>query len=341
MVIEKIIVPAVSLQRLVYDAKYWMGAVFQGRPVLFYAAFALVALCLLVTLWWLLRNFHVLKHEAMLWMRKLYGGHHRRKALQFLGEEGIPIEVDAVQVGRKKPLCTARVHSVRRDTVNLEIVGEKLIGPKDSGAKIVCHFRPLRHAHIRFNCFTTYILAMKNLEGASVLKVKMPVVTRKVKRRRHTRYKVHNQEAVMLRCWEASCVSGVDGKLRFGRPQFEINVSNDLEANRGAGGVLNVSEGGLCLVVSRSLFGEDVPYGWKGYLELRMFIPQRKEFISWFFGAQAAYTNFQSPNHRAMGFTFNTIGVSKGTRANLSLGQLADSSLKRDFRRDMENCAGL
>ena len=256
---------------------------FRTRPEQAWMVAIFVVVVWVALVWLLLRYVPGFKYPVLLFFKNIFGGGHRRKILEVLGDADIPMTLLVEEEdGRKRFLCHTRFQYKKGEKLYLEVTGHRGLEAATSGREILCHFRPIRHMHLRINGFKSRIVSHTRTSGGShILTIRMPLSTGSYDCRFAKRYPVRDQRTVILGVWLADPTGPGGATFMASPPAILIN---DARSPRVKGGykVFDISRYGVRFGILQELLLHDV----RGKLvpdrpaclELRLFDPRAKQF---------------------------------------------------------------
>lgn len=248
------------------------------------------------------------RHACRLWAARFLGHAHVQRALAYLAEEQVPVEVDLAGSGRH--LCSCLVHAVGRGAVRLEVLQNRGLTPSLAGREVLCHFRPLQHVHVKANAFRTYILGLeKAAADITILVLRMPASTQNIQRRRLERTRIRNLRTAMARVWIKTPDTKRDWHLKIGESAFQVGEAGPDDQPHPDERVVDLSPGGMRLIVPRAAVRGDIAFGREVNLELRVFDPGTKGFECFFFGGVVRHLTPTRHRQLIMGLEFTSVGV--------------------------------
>ena len=250
------------------------------------------------------------RHISQLWLGRLTGNAHPRETVDYLTEERVPLEVELDSGGRGRGLCTGLIQSVRGDSLRLEVTQDKGLGPSLIGRPVLCHFRPLVHLHLKVNAFRTYILGLeKDRADTRILKLKMPAATLDMQRRKERRVRINNLRTAMARVWLKSPALGRDWHLKIAEEAFHVGTVERDDQTHPDERVVDVSSGGLRLMVPKSAVKGEFEYGKEVCVELKVFDPALKGFEGFYFTGSVRHVTHTRHRQIIIGLEFSSVGV--------------------------------
>lgn len=197
-----------------------------------------------VVLLWKYR--HVILFTAGRLLGLVLWGKRNRTIENYLVSKGVLIDIclyTSEGVGRK--LCSARIRSVARGKMNLELVDVSPVALKLKNARVICFVKPFSFSGKRVNSFVTIISHMKR-RGVVIKSMTLyaPARYRFTIRRRHARQRTR-EGSVRVKAWSGRKV----GTFWMTRP--DVQTVNNPTRMDGAMRlqVENISAGGMRMFV--------------------------------------------------------------------------------------------
>lgn len=255
------------------------------------------------------------RHFCQLWLGRLTGNAHPRETVDYLAEERVPLEVvlDSGRGTGGRPLGTCLIQAVRQDSLRLEVIQDKGVTPALAGSPVICHFRPLRHLHLKATAFRTFVSAVDQDRAATkILVVGMPAATLDLQRRKEPRVRLSNLRTAMARVWLKTPGLGRDWHLKVSEEAFHVGTVERHDLTRPDERVVDVSPGGLRLMVPKPRVKGAFEYGKEVNVELRVFDPAIKGFEGFFFSGVVRHVTHTRHGQLLIGLEFTQVGVRRG-----------------------------
>lgn len=290
-------------------------------------------LWILVT-WQVIKNFDKIKHSVMLVIMTLFEGGRRRSIIGFLAEKKISVDIIYEKGGKRIFLCVAKILRASGDTVTLEVLKDKGLERAPKGIKIWCYYRPIWHFHLRTNNFQSFYLSRStNKAGKDIVKIKMPLSTGDLSRRRFKRKRIKSQRTIIARVWLRTPENSGGDRFRYSPPAFQVNVDFSV-TRRNEERVFDISERGIKLGIAKKRCKEVPHMGDDVLLEIKPFIKDERSFRSYIFAGKVRNKGRSKTGMMTYGLEFTGVGKRVfGKVSDLVWEDIEDSSAVRDFKR--------
>lgn len=231
----------------------------------------------------------------------------------YLVSKGVMLDVclyTSEGVGMK--ICDARIGSVVRGRMNMQLINVTSATMKLKNARVICFAKPFSYSGKRINAFVSYISHMDR-RGVVLkdLTLMTPIRYQFIIRRRHARQRVASEGAVRVKAWSGRKVNS----FWMTRPDMQT-INNPARFGRSTRLVVeNISAGGLRMFVLNPK--GDLPPIQKGnqlVLRVSIWSPKTKKF-TYFNALGTVRSRFSGAGGAiGLGIQFTSEGEKVGTR---------------------------
>lgn len=198
--------------------------------------------------------------------------------------------------------------SVSSGKIKCEIIERLDVIKAKEGATVACVFAPMNAGKGKVNSFTAK-LTESDTSGQKVdrLVLTAPVEYTLIPRRKHTRKRVADQQFIRVKMWVADPYTS-DIAFESATPHIGVNSFMTDGSAQSANAVVNISHGGMGLLIQNRVIPETCAVGAQVVINLFMFSFKEKSFKPYWYTGEIRSMQEGRPGFTRIGLEFNGSG---------------------------------
>jgi len=198
------------------------------------------------------------------------------------------------------------ITAVTGGKIKCEIIERLDLLRVDEGGEVVCVFSPLRTSRDgKINSFRAKVLESdRSGRRTDRIVLSKPLDYAMIPRRKHGRKRVADQQFIRVKLWVADPFAS-DLAFEDAAPQIGINSFGGDGPSQAANAVVNISDGGIGLLVQDGLLPEACAVGSAVTLNLFMFNFREKSFRPFWYSGRVRAMTGGAPGFTRMGVEFD------------------------------------
>lgn len=203
----------------------------------------------------------------------------------------------------------AVVTKVKNDGIKLEIIEDTGVSHLNNSSEITVMFPPERLGESRVNSFRSRILTLNCTDdGCGRMILSPPTEFALVRRRRHKRKKVIDQQFIRVKIWLGDSRIN-DTSFADAAPDLAVNSYDPRSSGHESNQVINISNGGIGVSVHQDLVDKKFSINDEVLINIFMFNFRQKIFKPyWYAGKIRSIEELDGTNYR-MGVQFTMNGM--------------------------------
>jgi len=198
--------------------------------------------------------------------------------------------------------------SISSGKIRCEIIERLDVLKAKEGSTVACVFAPMKTSKGRINSFTAK-LTESDKTGKKVdrLILSVPTDYTMIPRRKHVRKRVADQQFIRVKMWVANPYTS-DISFEDATPHIGVNSFMTDGPNQSANAVVNISHGGIGLLVQNKVIPETCAVGAPLAINLFMFSFKEKSFKPYWYTGEIRSMHEGRPGFTRMGIEFTGSG---------------------------------
>ncbi len=205
----------------------------------------------------------------------------------------------AVNGNYDKVIGRAVVTKVKDNGLQLEIIEDAGISRLSEQTELTLLFPPEHFGNLRVNSFTTKIMSLEcNDDGCGRMTLSHPAAFARVKRRRHKRKRVVDQQFIRVKIWRGK-PNGDDTAFADAAPDLAVNSYDPRSTGHEDNQVINISNGGIGVSAHQGLVDKKLDVDDDVLINIFMFNFRQKIFKPyWYAGRIRSIEEFDGTSYR-------------------------------------------